>query len=208
MARALIRDASIILLDEPTAALDTESERFVQDAMGKLIKGRTTLVIAHRLHTIAQADMIHVVEKGTIVEIRPPHRASGALRPLCAFPPDALLAGFGREHERGLGRAGMSCLLPHRLPVSGGEAEECPLSEFARAIYHLTIRGRLWSEVEWSPQRRTWCVRDGAGTVSPMANTSTVRTLGDAPARPRQHRGPIRMVPFNRSTSRAKATTM
>jgi ATP-binding cassette subfamily B protein len=68
IARALIRDAPIILLDEPTAALDTESERFVQDAMGQLIKGRTTLVIAHRLHTIAQADMIHVVEKGTIVE--------------------------------------------------------------------------------------------------------------------------------------------
>jgi ATP-binding cassette subfamily B protein len=68
IARALIRDAPIILLDEPTAALDTESEHFVQDAMGKLIKGRTTLVIAHRLHTIAQADMIHVVEKGAIVE--------------------------------------------------------------------------------------------------------------------------------------------
>jgi ABC-type multidrug transport system fused ATPase/permease subunit len=68
IARALIRDAPVILLDEPTAALDTESERFVQDAMGKLIKGRTTLVIAHRLHTIAQADMIHVVEKGAIVE--------------------------------------------------------------------------------------------------------------------------------------------
>jgi ABC-type multidrug transport system fused ATPase/permease subunit len=68
IARALIRDAPVILLDEPTAALDSESERFVQDAMGKLIKGRTTLVIAHRLHTIAQADMIHVVERGAIVE--------------------------------------------------------------------------------------------------------------------------------------------
>jgi ABC-type multidrug transport system fused ATPase/permease subunit len=68
IARALIRDAPIILLDEPTAALDSESERFVQDAMGKLIKGRTTLVIAHRLHTIEKADMIHVVERGAIVE--------------------------------------------------------------------------------------------------------------------------------------------
>src|SRR5215470_8146644 len=68
IARALIRNAPIILLDEPTAALDSESERFVQDAMGELIKGRTTLVIAHRLHTIAQADMIHVVERGAIVE--------------------------------------------------------------------------------------------------------------------------------------------
>jgi ABC-type multidrug transport system fused ATPase/permease subunit len=68
IARALIRGAPVILLDEPTAALDTESERFVQDAMGKLIKGRTTLVIAHRLHTIVQANMIHVVERGAIVE--------------------------------------------------------------------------------------------------------------------------------------------
>jgi ABC-type multidrug transport system fused ATPase/permease subunit len=68
IARALIRNAPIILLDEPTAALDSESERFVQDAMGKLIKGRTTLVIAHRLHTITHADTIHVVEKGAIVE--------------------------------------------------------------------------------------------------------------------------------------------
>jgi ATP-binding cassette subfamily B protein len=68
IARALVRDAPVILLDEPTAALDTESERVVQDAMGELIKGRTTLVIAHRLHTIAQADMIHVVERGAIVE--------------------------------------------------------------------------------------------------------------------------------------------
>jgi ATP-binding cassette subfamily B protein len=68
IARALIRNAPIILLDEPTAALDSESERYVQDAMEKLIKGRTTLVIAHRLHTIAKADMIHVVENGAIVE--------------------------------------------------------------------------------------------------------------------------------------------
>ncbi|MBO0753119.1 MAG: ATP-binding cassette domain-containing protein, partial [Bradyrhizobiaceae bacterium] len=68
IARALIRDAPIILLDEPTAALDSESERFVQDAMGKLIKGRTTLVIAHRLHTVEEADMIHVVERGAIIE--------------------------------------------------------------------------------------------------------------------------------------------
>jgi ABC-type multidrug transport system fused ATPase/permease subunit len=68
IARALIRNAPIILLDEPTAALDTESERFVEEAMGKLIGGRTTLVIAHRLHTITRANMIHVVEKGAIAE--------------------------------------------------------------------------------------------------------------------------------------------
>jgi len=64
--RALMRDAPLILLDEPTAALDSESEGLLQDAMGKLIKGRTTLVIAHRLHTIEHANMIHVVERGTM----------------------------------------------------------------------------------------------------------------------------------------------
>ncbi len=68
IARALIRNAPIILLDEPTAALDSESECFVQAAMAELIKDRTTLMIAHRLYTITHADMIYVVENGMIVE--------------------------------------------------------------------------------------------------------------------------------------------
>jgi ABC-type multidrug transport system fused ATPase/permease subunit len=68
IARALVRDAPILLLDEPTSALDTESENYVEESMAELIRGRTTLVIAHRLHTIVQADMIHVVENGEIVE--------------------------------------------------------------------------------------------------------------------------------------------
>jgi ABC-type multidrug transport system fused ATPase/permease subunit len=68
IARALIRDAAIILLDEPTAALDNESEFAAQRAMAKLIEGRTTLVIAHRLHTITSAKVIHYLEDGEIVE--------------------------------------------------------------------------------------------------------------------------------------------
>jgi ATP-binding cassette subfamily B protein len=68
VARALIKDAPIILLDEPTASLDSESERRVQDAIARLCQGRTTLVIAHRLHTITHADCIHVVDGGRIVE--------------------------------------------------------------------------------------------------------------------------------------------
>jgi ATP-binding cassette, subfamily B, bacterial MsbA len=68
IARALIKDAPIILLDEATAALDSESERHVQEAIAELCKGRTTLVIAHRLSTIMHADCIHVVEDGLIVE--------------------------------------------------------------------------------------------------------------------------------------------
>src|SRR5439155_26907174 len=61
-------NAPIILLDEATASLDSESERLVQDAMAHLCEGRTTIVIAHRLHTITHADRILVVESGAIVE--------------------------------------------------------------------------------------------------------------------------------------------
>jgi ATP-binding cassette, subfamily B, bacterial MsbA len=68
IARALIKNAPIILLDEATAALDSESERQVQDAVAELCKGRTTLVIAHRLSTIMHADRILVVEGGVITE--------------------------------------------------------------------------------------------------------------------------------------------
>jgi ATP-binding cassette subfamily B protein len=68
IARALIKDAPIILLDEATAALDSESERHVQEAIAELCKGRTTIVIAHRLSTVMHADRILVVEAGQIVE--------------------------------------------------------------------------------------------------------------------------------------------
>ena len=69
IARALIRNAPIILLDEATAALDSESELQVREAMEHLSQGRTTLVIAHRLHTVSHADCIYVVEDGRTVEL-------------------------------------------------------------------------------------------------------------------------------------------
>jgi subfamily B ATP-binding cassette protein MsbA len=68
IARALLKDAPVLILDEATSALDTESERAVQDALGRLLRGRTTLVIAHRLSTIERADRILVLEEGRIVE--------------------------------------------------------------------------------------------------------------------------------------------
>jgi len=68
IARALIKNAPIILLDEATGSLDSESERLVQDAIAHLCQDRTTIVIAHRLHTITHADRILVVEGGTIIE--------------------------------------------------------------------------------------------------------------------------------------------
>ena len=68
IARALYKNAPVLILDEATSALDSESERAVQDALERLMKGRTTLVIAHRLATIEHADRVLVLEAGRLVE--------------------------------------------------------------------------------------------------------------------------------------------
>ncbi|MBE9914971.1 ABC transporter ATP-binding protein [Paenibacillus donghaensis] len=83
IARAILRDAPVLLLDEATAALDNESERIVQEALTKLMVGRTTLVIAHRLSTVQNADLILVMENGELVEKGTHH---------------ALLSAGGRYH--------------------------------------------------------------------------------------------------------------
>ena len=68
IGRALLKDAPVLILDEATSALDTQSERKIQQALGELMKDRTTLVIAHRLSTVEKADCIVVLDKGRIVE--------------------------------------------------------------------------------------------------------------------------------------------
>jgi subfamily B ATP-binding cassette protein MsbA len=89
IARALYKDAPVLILDEATSALDNESERLVQEALQRLMQGRTTLIVAHRLSTIEHADRVVVMERGRIVE---------------QGTPAALLSAGGayaRLHQRG-----------------------------------------------------------------------------------------------------------
>ncbi len=103
LARAILKDAPILLLDEATSALDTESERLVQEALGRFTRNRTTLVIAHRLSTVQRADVICLMKDGRMVEVGTARRTPRPRRRLCAAVPlaDPARSGRNRTHRRG-----------------------------------------------------------------------------------------------------------
>jgi ABC-type multidrug transport system fused ATPase/permease subunit len=68
IARAILKNPRILLLDEATSALDSENERIVQESLNQIMKGRTTITVAHRIHTIKNSDVIYVINKGVIAE--------------------------------------------------------------------------------------------------------------------------------------------
>jgi subfamily B ATP-binding cassette protein MsbA len=107
IARAILADPRVLILDEATSSLDSESEALIQEGLGYLMRGRTTFVIAHRLSTIRRADQILVVEGGRIVE-RGTHRA--------------LYAQRGRYYEMYTRQHGVEANL-FLAPGEGGEPE-------------------------------------------------------------------------------------
>jgi subfamily B ATP-binding cassette protein MsbA len=112
IARAILADPRILILDEATSSLDSESEALIQEGLSYLMRGRTTFVIAHRLSTIRRADQILVVEKGRIVE-----RGTHA----------ALLAAGGRYFEMYTRQHGVES----NLFLAPGEGEGAPEAEAA-----------------------------------------------------------------------------
>ena len=104
IARALLRDAPILVLDEATSSLDSESERLVQDAVATLMRGRTCFVIAHRLSTVQRADAILVVDRGRLVEVGRHDDLLARPQGLYARLHRAQFAGLRRPDRAGVGQ--------------------------------------------------------------------------------------------------------
>ena len=103
IARAILREAPLLLLDEATSSLDAESETLVQQALARLMQGRTSIVIAHRLATVQSCDRILVLDHGRIVEQGTHAQLVGRRRALCAAGEIAVRDGLARSRDCWIG---------------------------------------------------------------------------------------------------------
>lgn len=142
IARALLKDAPILILDEATSALDSESERHIQAALDEVMRGRTTLVIAHRLSTVENADTIVVMDQGRIVETGT-HVSLMASGNVYASLHDAQFADGEPAAERGA--AGV---LPRR-PAVDVQPEAAPPTLLVRTWYQDTWHARMLAPLSW-----------------------------------------------------------
>ena len=139
IARAMIRNSPILILDEPTAALDTESEKLVMEALERLMKGRTVITIAHRLSTIRDADKIIVLKDGVVAEEGTPRRAGREERHLRRAVPHP-----GRRRGRALSEGGP---VSHRsLIVLPDDAAKPILDAIAAAQKSLRVKMFVFSD--------------------------------------------------------------
>ena len=158
IARAMLKDAPILLLDEATSALDAESERQVQDALRSLMQGRTTLVIAHRLSTVREANRIYVLENGRLagnghapIAVGGERRVRAAARRAVfprAWQPNRVWHSASASHEAGWGVPRSSgfyaALCEPRLchdPLADSRPRRRRSADARRSTLHLCLPG-------------------------------------------------------------------
>ena len=179
VARAFLRDAPILILDEPTSSVDSRTEAVILDSLESLMQGRTTFMIAHRLGTVRNATKILVMNDGRIVE-------SGTHAELLAT------GGLYRHlYDAQVGGAGGPA--PKAGPTHDGPPVERTLSTARRWVARTATQARLLRP----PRRETAKMSDGGGVVSPEATEVPGEAIGPpppdgtAPAAPPGHSGPM-----------------